>query len=122
MTGPEPEAIADYLADVEPRKRALIESYYARVVALVPEAVVGRSYAMPAYLYRGKGLVSVMATRAGLSVIPFSGSVADQLPGLDTSEKAGSIRITVDDPLPVEVFDEVVLLRRAEIDASGRSR
>jgi hypothetical protein len=43
--------------------------------------------------------------------------VAQQLPGLDTSEKAGSIRITVAEPLPVEVFDEVVRLRRAEIDA-----
>lgn len=117
MTNEEPQAIEDYLSEIEADKRRIIESYYERVPALVPDAVVGRSYAMPAYLYRGKGLVSVMATKSGLSVIPFSGAVAQQLPGLDTSEKAGSIRITVADPLPVEVFDEVVRLRRAEIDA-----
>ena len=120
MTAEEPQAIADYLADVEQDKRRIIEGYYARVPGLVPDAVIGRSYAMPAYLYRGKGLVSVMATRTGLSVIPFSGSVAHQLPGLDTSEKAGSIRITVAEPLSLEVFDEVVRLRRAEIDAASR--
>lgn len=120
MTEAEPRAIDDYLAEVDPEKRHLIESYYARVVDLVPDAVVGRSYAMPAYLYRGKGLVSVMATKTGLSVIPFSGAVAQQLPGLDTSEKAGSIRVTVASPLPLEVFDEVVRLRRAEIDAKAR--
>jgi hypothetical protein len=117
MTNEDPRAIEDYLSDVDAEKRRIIEGYYARVPGLVPEAVVGHSYAMPAYLYRGKGLVSVMATRSGLSVIPFSGSVAQQLPGLDTSEKAGSIRITVSEPLPVEVFDEVVRLRRAEIDS-----
>ncbi|GAB7007620.1 hypothetical protein JCM18899A_50950 [Nocardioides sp. AN3] len=119
MTSVEPGAIEDYLAEVEPAKRALIETYYARVVELVPEAVVGRSYAMPAYLYRGKGLVSVMATKAGLSVIPFSASVAHQLPGVDTSEKAGSIHVDLADPLPVDVFEQVVRLRRAEIDASS---
>jgi uncharacterized protein YdhG (YjbR/CyaY superfamily) len=120
MTSEEPQAIEDYLADLEPDKRGLVERYYARVPGLVPEAVVGRSYAMPAYLYRGKGLVSVMATRTGLSVIPFSGAVAQQLPGLDTSEKAGSIRITVASPLPDDVFDQVVRLRVAEIDAKRR--
>jgi uncharacterized protein YdhG (YjbR/CyaY superfamily) len=120
MTAEEPEAITGYLVDVEPEKRAVIESYYARVPALVPEAVVGRSYAMPAYLYRGKGLVSVMATKAGLSVIPFSGDVARQIPGLDTSAKAGSVHVAVDDPLPLVVFDEIVRLRRAEIDAAAK--
>ncbi|GAA1959147.1 hypothetical protein GCM10009798_18350 [Nocardioides panacihumi] len=119
MTTEEPQAIADYLADVEPDKRRLIEDYYSRVPGLVPDAVVGRSYAMPAYLYRGKGLVSVMATRTGVSVIPFSGSVAHQLPGVDTSEKAGSIHVDLADPLPVDVFEQVVRLRRAEIDASS---
>jgi len=117
MTAEDPQAVAAYLAELEPERRRLVETYYARVPELVPEAVVGRSYAMPAYLYRGKGLVSVMATKAGLSVIPFSGSVAQRLPGLDTSEKAGSIRMTVAEPLPGDVFDEVVRLRRAEIDA-----
>ncbi|MDH2416361.1 DUF1801 domain-containing protein [Nocardioides sp. CER19] len=120
MTTEEPRAIDDYLAEVEPEKRPIIAAYYARVPALVPDAVVGRSYAMPAYLYRGKGLVSVMATKAGLSVIPFSGAVAQRLPGLDTSEKAGSIRVSVADLLPDDVFDEVVRLRRAEIDATAR--
>jgi uncharacterized protein YdhG (YjbR/CyaY superfamily) len=119
VTAEDPDAIAGYLDEVEPDKRRLIETYYARVLELVPDAVVGRSYAMPAYLYRGKGLISVMATRAGLSVIPFSGAVAQQLPGLDTSEKAGSIRTTVGEPLPVDVFDEVVRLRRAEIDGAA---
>lgn len=118
MTAVEPGAIEDYLAQVATQKRDLIARYYARVPGLVPEAEEGRSYAMPAYLYRGKGLVSVMETKRGVSVIPFSGAVSRQLPGdLDISEGAGAIRFTVAEPLPLEVFDEVVRLRRAELDA-----
>jgi uncharacterized protein YdhG (YjbR/CyaY superfamily) len=124
VTTAEPLAIADYLADVDVARRALIEHYYARVPGLVDGVEIGRSYAMPCYLHRGKGLISVMATRPGLSVIPFSGAVTQQLQGahgsLDVSAGSGSIRVTVAAPLPDTLFDELVRLRAAEIEAKVR--
>jgi len=126
MTASDPQAIQAYLAGVEPAKRALIERYYARLDALVPDAEIGISYAMAGYLYRGKGLISVLATRTGLSVVPYSGQACQQLraahadAGLDLSEKAGTIRISLEAPLPDDLFDELVRLRVAEIDARSR--
>ncbi|MGZ4451565.1 MAG: iron chaperone [Nocardioides sp.] len=125
MTRSDPQAIERYLEDVEPAKRSLIEHYYARLVAQVPETQIGTSYAMAGHLHRGKGLMSVMATRAGLSIVPFSGQVSRALrdahpdAGLDLSEKAGTIRITVDAPLSDELFEELVSLRVAEIEAKA---
>ncbi|WP_017933542.1 iron chaperone [Nocardioides sp. Iso805N] len=126
MTAAEPRAIEEYLAGLEPAKREPVERYYARAADLIEAVQVGRSYAMPCYLYRGKGLISVMATQQGLSVIPFSGSVTQQLraahadAALDLSEGSGSIRITLASPLPDALFDELIRLRAAEIDAKAR--
>lgn len=123
MTTPDPRAIEKHLAELEPPKRALVERYYARVPGLVPDAEIGLSYAMPCYLYRGKGLMSVMGTRSGVSVIAYSGTAAKQLranhpdAGLDISEGGGSIRVTLAAPLADELFDELVRLRVAELDA-----
>ena len=122
MTREDSAAIADYLAGIDPDKRALIERYYDRVAALVPEAVIGRSYAMAGYLYRGQGLISIMATKAGISIIPFSGAIAGLIPGLDTSGKGGSIYVTMTAPLPEAIIEEIVRLRRTEIDAAVRRR
>ena len=112
----------DYLATVSPEKRALIEHYYARVTALVPEAVPGRKYAMPCYVHRGKGLLSVMATKAGLSIIPFSGTVGRESAGdFEVSAGGGSLHCTPEHPFPDDAFDELVRRRVAEIEAP-RSR
>lgn len=109
--------IDDYLATVTPEKRELIARLYRRVTALVPEAVVARKYAMPCYAYRGKGLVSLMATKDGISAIPFSGSVNRALPGHhDLSAGAGSLHFTVEEPVSDDLFDQLVTLRKQEID------
>jgi uncharacterized protein YdhG (YjbR/CyaY superfamily) len=41
----------------------------------VPEAQEGTSYAMPALLYRGKGLLATARTKKSLSLYPYSGAV-----------------------------------------------
>lgn len=109
--------IERYLADLAPEKRSLIERLYARVPPLVPDAVVARKYAMPCYAYRGKGLISLMATKAGISAIPYSGAVNRRLPGEhDLSAGSGSLHFTVEAPITDELFDELVRLRKLEID------
>ena len=89
---------------------------------LVPEAVEGRSYAMPALLYQGKGLIATMQTAKHLAVYPFSGKVvsqvAERLAGFSLS--SGAIRFSVGQPLPDDVLDDIVRLRVAEIEAAAR--
>lgn len=105
------------LEAMEPARRALAEHYYARLRELVPEAVPGRKYAMACYVHHGLGLLAVLPTKAGLSLVPFSGSVNREVAGeFETSANGGSLYCTPERPFPDDRFDELVRLRVAEIE------
>ena len=72
--------VTDYIAGLEEPARAVLERYRARAVAVVPEAEEGTSYGMPALRYRGRPLVSVVTTKQGYSVFPFSPAVVSPPP------------------------------------------
>jgi uncharacterized protein YdhG (YjbR/CyaY superfamily) len=102
----------------------LLETYVARAHELVPSAETGTSYGMPALRYRERPLVSVVATKAGYSVFPFSATVVEivlrELEGFDSTK--GGIRFTEAQPLPMAAFDRLVEERVAEIDAALATR
>ncbi len=83
----------------------------------MPEAVEGVSYGMPALKVEGKPLLGVVAAAKHLSIFPFSpaviDAVANRLGGYSLSK--GTIRFTSDHPVPDDVLEEIVRLRRAEI-------
>ncbi|MCU1442682.1 MAG: hypothetical protein JWQ59_832 [Cryobacterium sp.] len=112
--------VADYVAGLDEPARSSVRRYFHRAVALVPSAEEGRSYGMAALRYRGRGLVSVVATKNGYSLFPFSaevvGNAIGDLPGFDSTK--GGIRFTDELPIPDAVFDRIVLDRRSEIDAA----
>ncbi len=107
-------------AELTDDQRAVIERYYSRAAEIVPEMTTGMSYGMHACLYRGKGVLSVIATRAGFSMFPYSGSqieeLAPRLEGFSLSK--GGIRFTADHLVPDDVFVDLLALRMAEIDAT----
>lgn len=98
----------------------LLEHYRARALALVPEAEDSVSYGMPALRYRGRPLVSVIETKAGYSLYPFSPAVVEAhaagLAGVRTTK--GGAQFTAANPVPDAVFDSIVAARRDEIDAA----
>jgi uncharacterized protein YdhG (YjbR/CyaY superfamily) len=112
--------IDDYLVTVAPDQRAALERVVELARRTVPDAVDGRSYGMPALKYAGKGLIGILAAKHHLSVFPFSPAVVDavrdRLPGFSLSK--GTIRFSVDQPLPDDVVRDLVALRRAEIEGS----
>ncbi len=112
--------VTDYIAELDEPARSLLESYRARAVELVPDVDEGRSYGMAALRYRGRALISVVATKQGYSVFPFSAEVVagavTTVEGLDSTK--GGIRFSDAQPLPGEVYDTLVLRRRDEIDAA----
>jgi uncharacterized protein YdhG (YjbR/CyaY superfamily) len=71
--------VTDYIAGLEEPARGVLERYRARAVAVVPEAEEGASYGMPALRYRGRPLVSVVTTKQGYSVFPFSPAVVESV-------------------------------------------
>lgn len=109
----------EYFAKVTLVQRAEFERIRQIVHAAVPSVVEGISYGMPAYLYRGKGLLSAMATKKHLSLYPFSGktidSLRDKLAGYELT--SGSIHFLEGHPLSESLIQEIIRTRVQEIDA-----
>ena len=112
--------VTDYIAGLDEPGRSVLEHYRARAVAVVPEADEGMSYGMAALRYRGRPLISVVSTKQGYSVFPFSPAVVEsvvaELGGFDSTK--GGIRFTDERHLPNEAFDALVARRRDEINAA----
>jgi uncharacterized protein YdhG (YjbR/CyaY superfamily) len=116
--------VTDYNATLPPEVAELLDGMRRRALELVPDAVEGRSYSMPALLYQGKGLIAAVQTAKHLALYPFSGKVVTQVAErlTDFSLSRGTIRFSVAQPIPADVLDDIVQLRAAEIDAGRRAR
>jgi uncharacterized protein YdhG (YjbR/CyaY superfamily) len=110
-------AVDDSLADLPEPERGSLQHVIDTARAMVPEAVEGMSYGMPALKLDGKPLIGIVAAAKHLSVFPFSPAVIDAVAGRleGYSLSKGTIRFTPDHPLPDDVLEDIVRLRRAEI-------
>jgi uncharacterized protein YdhG (YjbR/CyaY superfamily) len=112
----------DYFGTLDADTRAAFEHIRDLALEIVPEAEQGTSYGMAALKYKEKGLVGFAAAKRHLSIFPFSGQVVDdvrdRLTGFELSK--GTIRFTVNRPLPDDVVRDVMALRLAEILGSAR--
>lgn len=110
--------LTSWLTGLPATQAEALKPYFDRARQLVPQAVEGTSYAMPALIYRSRGLVAVRPTRAGYSAYPYSGEVVTEVmasfPGWDHTK--GSIHFTAERLLPTEVFDALVLASKDGID------
>ena len=113
--------MTDYIAGLDEPDRSAIAAVHRTALELVPDAVEGMSYGMPALRYRDKALLSVMQAKGHIGLYPYSPAVieavADRLDGYSRSK--GTIRFTADHPLPDGVVERIVTLRRDEIDAAS---
>jgi uncharacterized protein YdhG (YjbR/CyaY superfamily) len=112
--------VTDYIADLDEPARSVVERYRARAVAVVPDAAEGTSYGMAALRYRGRPLISVVSTKHGYSVFPFSPAVVEKVIAEfdDFESTKGGIKFTDKSHLPDKAFDALVASRRDEIDAA----
>lgn len=110
--------IDDYLAGLDDVERPVITDLYDAARRAVPDAEQGKGYGMPALVYHGKPLISIMATKKHLSLFPFSADVvaefADELDGFDVSK--GTIRFQPDAPLSAEITGRIATARARQID------
>ncbi len=108
----------ELIASTDGDTRVVLQDILDRAVALVPEAVEDLSYGTPALRYLGRPLLGVRVSANHLSLFPFSpevvSAVAPHLAGFSLAK--GTIRFTAAKPVPPEVLDRIVELRRAEID------
>ena len=122
--------VTEYVAGLHEPARSSIEGVFFIAREVVPEAEEGRSYGMPALLYRGKALIAVMRTKKHIGVYPFSGRVPEVVAGgLPPAQREqfefdkGTIRFQPERPLPDDTVRAIVAARVAEIeDPSLRKR
>lgn len=113
--------IDDYLTDLAASDREAIDRVYAVARQEAPEAEQGKGYGMPALVYGGKPLLSVMRARKHIGIYPFSpdavAAVAGSLEGHPgVSVDKGTIRFQPESPIPTGVLESLVRARLAQID------
>jgi uncharacterized protein YdhG (YjbR/CyaY superfamily) len=118
-----PSTIDDYLADLPEDVRAALEQLRRTIKASAPDTTETISYQMPTFKYRGRALVGFAAFKHHCSLFPYSRTVLHvlehELKSYDTSGKGGTIRFTIDKPLPAALVKRIVRTRMEEIDAPG---
>ena len=108
--------IDDYLSSLNGTEKAVIGHMYDLVRQWIPEATEDLSYGMPAFKYKGKGLVSIMANKNFLSLYPFG---AVEKLAVDTSafeKTSGSIHFSSKKPIPDKLLKEIILARKQQIE------
>ena len=109
---------SDYMSQLPGSERAEYERIGALVRRLVPQAEESWSYGIPTYMYMGKPLIGFRSAKKHLSIFPYGKApvqaVLDELSGFSTS--SGTIRFTVEKPLPDSVIEKLVRFKQREID------
>lgn len=119
--------VTEYLRAVPAKPRAVLQKLRKTIKAAAPGAVEVISYGMPAFK-QGRMLVYYAAFKDHCSLYPASKAVIaahkSELKGYESSGK-GTIRFTVDKPLPATLVKKLVKARIKENEArsaGGRAR
>lgn len=124
MAGAKFEHPDDYLASLEPGRRARLEEIRATVLALAPEGAEQKMlYGMPGVtLGGGKHLAAYAAAKQHDGFYPCSSGVISALPEITERfpTSAGAVRFPLDEPVPVDAVTVLVRERLAEIERIGR--
>ena len=94
---------------------------FAKIVKeTVPDATLGTSYGMPCYIYKGKGVGSLVETKKHIGFYPMSGRVVSQFKKDLTkySTSSGTVRFSYGQPLPKNLIKKMILARVKEIESS----
>ena len=114
-----PASVEAYMATLPEPSRAALEKLRETIRAAAPEATEAISYQMPAFKASGRGLVCYAAFKDHYSLFPMSTKVIEE----HKEELApyvsgkGTIRFSLDEPLPVRLVKKVVKARLEEISA-----
>src|SRR5215470_14960470 len=73
-----PTSVKQYLSWQDGEQRAALDKLREVIASAAPDAVEGISYAMPAFLLGGKGLVCYAAFKDHYSLFPMSGGVVER--------------------------------------------
>lgn len=108
--------VDDYLASLKGNEKNIVEHMYSVVRQMVPDAAEELSYAMPAFKYRGRGLVAIMVNKNFLSLYPFCSIKRLEVDVSAFEHTTGSIHFSQDKPLPDDLLKAIIEARKQQID------
>jgi uncharacterized protein YdhG (YjbR/CyaY superfamily) len=114
-----PSSVEEYLSQVPEEARAALEKLRQTIKAAAPNTTEVISYQMPTFKYQGRALVGFAAFKNHCSLFPYSTKVFDtydeELSPFRTSK--GTIRFSIDKPLPAALVKKLVKARIKEIES-----
>jgi uncharacterized protein YdhG (YjbR/CyaY superfamily) len=117
---PKPASVDAYMAALPERQRKVLEDLRATIRKAAPHATETINYDMPAFRQDDRFLVSYAAYKNHCSLFPASGKVMEEL-GSEVEpyfSGRGTLRFTVDDPIPSPLVARIVEVRLAELRES----
>lgn len=110
--------VDSYIETVTPPQQTEFKRMRRIIMEAVPTATQGISYGMPAFLYKGKPVISFTVTKKFLSMYPFSGRVVEKLHQKlrDFELTSGSIHFSLGHPIPESLLKEIITTRLQEIE------
>ena len=119
-----PTSVKQYLSWQNDEQRAALDKLRDVIAAAAPDATEGISYAMPAFLLEGKGLVCYAAFKDHYSLFPMSGAVVERYAAElgDHVTGTGTIQFRYDERLPVGLVKKIVKTRVAELEVKTKRR
>ena len=108
----------EYLATVPEPEKAELERICQLVRRMVPDAEEATSYGIPAFKYQKRPLLGFRVSQNHVSIFPFSPQAIDAARGAlaGFSLSKGTVRFTVDKPLPDSALEQLLRGRLIEIE------
>lgn len=121
---PKRSPIDAWLSKLTGPRRVALARLRMTIRAVVPDAVEGISYGMPAFRLRGKVIAGFMTRADGCSYLPFSArtlaTLGDALEGWERTKS--SLHFTPERPLPVALVRKLLRARIAELSTARPPR
>jgi uncharacterized protein YdhG (YjbR/CyaY superfamily) len=110
-----------YLAAQPARARRLLKGIRGAIKDAVPQAVEGFTYGIPGFRLDGRPLLWYAGWAQHVSLYPMTGGIKKSLaPQLATYEMSkGTVRFTLDKPVPIRLVKQLAKARAAEIRRPG---
>ena len=112
-----PASVEDYFAGLPDDARDALQALREQIRAAAPDAAEGIAYQMPAFRQDGRFLVSYAAFKDHCSLFPGTdrmlAELGDEIAPYMSGK--GTIRFTIEEPLPADLVEKVVRSRLADL-------
>jgi uncharacterized protein YdhG (YjbR/CyaY superfamily) len=110
-----PKSVDDYIAQYPPDVQAKLKQVRAAIRKVAPKGVESISYGIAGYKLNGRVLIYFSGQKSHIGIYPRPQTLKKEL--ANYASGAGTIRLPLDEPLPIGLITKVVRARMKENEA-----